>query len=336
MPPEFNCYNNYIIRALKKNYSIFFSDTPDFLFYSNFGTSFADYYQSVKICISGEPILPNFNDCDYAIDYHTLQYGDRHFRAGEIIGNAGKPLSSKIQDRSIVSPNMARRKFCNFIYSNETNGEGARLRAEFCRQLSQYKRIDCPGAVLHNMDADLKPRYMSGTTIIKNEDWITSKINFLHQYKFTIAFENTSLSGYTTEKLYHPFQAYSVPIYWGNPDVCQQFNPNAFINANDYNGNFKALIERIMELDKDDRKYLNMLRESPFRSDYVFDEELRLSQFLAHIVEKGPHPYEKNALGFPNVSTLSFEQHCRLGHVGMRTIIKYAAAWLQYKTKRKE
>ena len=95
------------------------------------------------------------------------------------------------------------------------------------------------------------------------------------------------------------------------------------------------MIEKIIELDTDDEKYLAMLREPPCRSDYVFDEEQRLAHFLAHIIEKGPHPYEKNALGFPNVSTMSFEQHCRLGHVGMRTIIKYGAGWLHYKIQGK-
>ena len=79
MPSEFNCRENYITKALQKDYNIIFSDKPEFLFYGNFGTSFTTYLDAVKICISGEPVLPNFNDCDYAIDYHTLSYGDRHF-----------------------------------------------------------------------------------------------------------------------------------------------------------------------------------------------------------------------------------------------------------------
>lgn len=338
MPSEFNCRENYITKALQKDYNIIFSDKPEFLFYGNFGTSFTTYLDAVKICITGEPVLPNFNDCDYAIDYHTLSYGDRHFRAGEIIGNVGKPVSPKIQDRSGALSSMTQRRFCNFVYFNENSGEGARLRTKFCRLLSRYKQVDCPGSVLHNIDVGLEDRYtrnLTGERRVADENWVITKLKFLQLYKFTIAFENTSLSGYTTEKLYHPFQAYSIPIYWGNPDVCEQFNPKAFINANDYGEDFEGLIEKVIELDTDDEKYLAMLREPPFRSDYVFDEEQRLAHFLAHIIEKGPHPYEKNALGFPNVSTMSFEQHCRLGHVGMRTIIKYGAGWLHYKIQGK-
>lgn len=334
MPPEFNCQDNYITRALNENFIVSFSDTPELLFYSNIGTEFTRYPEAVKICISGEPVLPNFNDCDYAIDYHNLQYGDRHFRAGEILGNVGHPVSPSIQDRSAVQPNFANRKFCNFVYSNNRNGTGARLRESFCLQLAQYKPVDCPSVSLHNVDAELCDRYthsLHGGRFVANEDWVRTKLNFLCQYKFTIAFENTALSGYTTEKLYHAFHAYSIPIYWGNPDVCQQFNPQAFINVNDYGGDFQAVIERVIELDQDDEKYLAMLRQPPFRSDYPFDEESRLAGFLKHIVDKGPNPYEKNAMGFLNASTVSFEEHCRLGHIGLRTILKYIGCWLDYK-----
>ena len=35
----------------------------------------------------------------------------------------------------------------------------------------------------------------------------------------TIAFENSSFPGYTTEKIFEPMLEGSIPIYWGNPRV---------------------------------------------------------------------------------------------------------------------
>lgn len=334
MPREFDCRNNYIVRALEREYVVCFSDLPDVVFYSNFGTDFISYDKSIRICISGEPVLPNFNDCDYAVDYHLLDYGARHFRAAALIGNVGRLLPESVQKRT-VTPDMANRKFCDFVYSNDQNGAGARLRKEFFTVLSQYKQVDSPGRVLHNMDGDLGLRYAKTKdgVVVENEDWVTSKLNFLSQYKFTIAFENTALPGYTTEKMYHPIQAYSVPIYWGNPAVGREFNPKAFINANEYQGDWDALARRVEEVDRDDGLYLQMLREPPFSTDAVFTEEARLTDFLKNAVQAGA--YEKNAVGMLNGATMSFEEHCRQGHVGMRTILKYIKYWLDYKAKRR-
>ena len=63
---------------------------------------------------------------------------------------------------------------------------------------------------------------------------IVSKLPYLFHNKFTIAFENESSYFYTTEKLFHPFMAMSVPIYWGNPDVGSYFNVNSFVNCHNF------------------------------------------------------------------------------------------------------
>ncbi len=57
------------------------------------------------------------------------------------------------------------------------------------------------------------------------------------------------LPGYTTEKLFDCFKAGTVPIYWGNPEITRDVNPKAFINCNDYENDFDAVIERVKEID---------------------------------------------------------------------------------------
>jgi len=93
--------------------------------------------------------------------------------------------------------------------------------------------------------------------------FVDDKIAFLRNYKFTIAFENSSHPGYTTEKILHPFVANSIPIYWGNPLVAKDFNPKSFINCHDYI-NFEEVIEKIIEIDTDDDLYQEYLREPVF------------------------------------------------------------------------
>lgn len=116
----------------------------------------------------------------------------------------------------------------------------------------------------------------------------------MKKYKFTIAFENSSSNGYTTEKLYQPLQSFSVPIYWGNPLVVRDFNPKAFINCNDFDNDFDAVIERVKELDNDPDKYLAMLREKPMQPNFDFEQGKKFEKWLLGIVEKGNKPFNKD------------------------------------------
>ena len=285
---SFNKENNQIYNELKKHYRIEISDNPDFLFYSCFGGKHLNYQNVTKIFFTGENILPNFNECDYASSFDYIDFGDRHFRKCYMVPD------KNIQDRSKVSDDFFNRKFCNFIYSNGLSGEGSILRQEFCKKLMEYKPIDCPGKILNNMSAkDLEPR---------NGNWEESKINFLKNYKFTIAFENSSSNGYTTEKLYQPLQAFSIPIYWGNPLVTRDFNPKAFINCNDFDNDFDAVIERIKEIDNNPDLYLAMLRESPMQKDFDFDQEKKFEQWLINIIEKGNKPFNKDPRDWQGLS----------------------------------
>lgn len=279
--PDFNKEDNFLLDALKVNYDVVFSDEPDFLIYSIFGGDFKGYKNCVKIFYSEENISPIFNDCDYAIAHDYISYEDRYLR----LPLDSQHIRPEIQNRQNLSDDLAKRKFCNFIYSNPNSGEGSLVRIDFCKKLAKYKHVDCPGKILNNMKSDIIERY--------DNDWWQGKIDFIKNYKFTIAFENSRSEGYTTEKILHPFFANSIPIYWGNPVVTREFNPKAFINCNDYE-NFDQVIERIKELDNNDELYMEMLRQPPMQPDYTFDKKEQLEKFLVNIIEKGVKPFNKN------------------------------------------
>lgn len=278
--PTDNFILNYIAELnqtlpITERYQIEFSDEPDFLFYSVFGQEFRRYQNCVKIFYTGENIVPNFNECDYALGFHFIDFEDRYFR------HRNHNFSTEdIQQHSNLNDDLCRRKFCNFIYSNMRIGEGTVLRRDFCLELMRYKPVDCPGKVLNNMQNAITPR---------DGDWYNGKMDFIQNYKFTIAFENSSSNGYTTEKLIQPLQANSIPIYYGNPRVGEDFNTQAFIHCKGKE-DFARVIQQIIELDNDDQAYMQMLRQSPISAKYDFHYQDKLLQFLHNIFQKSLLP----------------------------------------------
>jgi hypothetical protein len=145
-----------------------------------------------------------------------------------------------------------REKFCSYIASQpgfENNRE------RFVQQLStKYKRVDCGGKHLNNIGGAIPPGVNA-----------SGKIEHNKQYKFAIAFENKQYPGYVTEKICDAYKSGCIPIYWGTPDVVQDFNPSTFINANDFS-DFDALIDHIRRVDCDDELYASYFKD-PILSD---------------------------------------------------------------------
>lgn len=275
---------NFIVKLLRKKYHVVISNEPDFLIYSVWGKEHLQY-GCTKLFYTSEPFSPDFNECDYAVGFDPILFEPRYLR----LPLFAMEIAPSIQDRSgFTGIDMGTRKFCNFIYSNEFAGNGAFLRKEFCRKLMAYKRVDCPGMVLHNMDSDAIPSRW-GT------DWYRGKIAFLKDYKFTIAFENSLMDGYTTEKLVQPFMAGSIPIYYGNPRVTEEFNPEAFIDCNKFDNDFDAVIEEVKRVDQDAELAEYMVMQSPMRNDYDFAWEERLLNFLMKMIESGRKHYDHMA-----------------------------------------
>ena len=69
---SFRAEHHWITKQLKEKYIVEYSDHPDFLFYSTWGFDFLNYPDAVRIFCGGEPISPNFNDCDYAFGFEPI------------------------------------------------------------------------------------------------------------------------------------------------------------------------------------------------------------------------------------------------------------------------
>ena len=138
-------------------------------------------------------------------------------------------------------------KFCCFVYSH-----GIRFRDDFCRELARYKHIDCGGGCLNNVGGKVK-----------------DKLGFQRAYKFCIACENSCYPGYCTEKILEAYKSNCIPIYLGSSTVHMDFNPETFINANNFKSS-NELMRYIQRVDSDDKLY-NSYMNKPIFSKYWLD-----------------------------------------------------------------
>merc|ERR1712196_19836 len=95
-------------------------------------------------------------------------------------------------------------------------------------------------------------------------------------YKVCMAFENTNLSGYVTEKLPAAFFAGCVPIYWGDRSVFEVFNAEAFIYAGDDPNDvatIRSAVDKALQVAQDPQvaqRYLSAPRLAPGAWDRFF------------------------------------------------------------------
>lgn len=275
---SFNPELNIIYQTLKKYYKVEIVDDPDYIICSMFGVPY-EYcnYPQVRIMYSGENYVPDFNIIDYAICPYPIQFMDRCCYRPVCMGDLGQANKLQYKDRNFTKSILEDKiYFANFIAGHESEHN---IRGDFFKKLSEYKRVESPGSYLNNMPNSKMVWYLND-----------SKAEFQRKCKFTLCFESTKHEGFVTEKITDAFYSDTIPVYYGSSTVTDIFNPKAFINCSDY-PNFDAVIEKIIELDQDDEKYLEMLRQPIFVDpDFAGKISDDVEKFIVGIFEQ---PLEK-------------------------------------------
>lgn len=261
--PGYNPENHFISKVLRKYYDIEIVEEPEYLFFSTFGDQHYAY-NCVKILYIGENVSPDFNICDYAIGFDHLDFGDRYIRLPLYLVRKEFELFPK--EKVFDADDVLNRKFCSIVVSNSRYADPTRER--FFNLLSEYKRVDSGGMLWNNVGGA-----------------VPNKLDFVSRYKFNIAFENSQVYGYTTEKIMDAMVANSMPIYWGNKEVYKDFNKESFINANDFLS-LDDLVEYIVKLDSNDDLYVEKLSQPWIYDESIFDWENRLMSFFDNIFSK--------------------------------------------------
>ena len=126
---------------------------------------------------------------------------------------------------------------------------------------------------------------------------------FISQYRFHIAFDNRMSSGWTTEKFTDAFEAFTVPIYWGDEHALQWFNPKSFINVRNYKS-FSECCDYILHLENSPSEYTKILAEPPLKGNQVPEiySQDKLLEFLVREIDRQEIPAARRRWFWPITS----------------------------------
>ena len=189
----------------------------------------------------------------------------------------------------------AKQKFCAFVVSNPSNS----LRNQAFHWLNAYKPVDSAGRLYNNVgDVIFVENAGGGGGELK-------KLEFLKDYKFCIAFENSRGDGYVTEKLLAAKAAGCIPIYWGALNVTNDFADGSFLNMNHLQTPAE-LIEAVKQLDENEQARITM---ASLPSISLEKEQQRLAEvaklILKHVLDEETIVSLPSSLGKVTTETIS-------------------------------
>ena len=249
--PGFDPATSFLTSILGERFDVEVVRRSSILIFGPYGAQHL-LHRGTKVLVFDEPGPLPKGAFDFALSWHDSG-SRRELRFPgfykELVEN--KEVVSQLRTRPSPTEWARRPHFCNFIYSNTA----ALVRRDFYRELSKRAYVHAPGIQENNA-----PPLPGGRSVA---DFQAVKIEYQRAFRFTIAFENTSHPGYTTEKLVDALAAGTVPIYWGNPRVGGDVPEGAYINAHDFSS-LAALADRVMEVEHDERlaaQYLSAAAE---------------------------------------------------------------------------
>ncbi len=266
-----------LLRYVADRYDFEFTEDLDaeFVFHSCDGMDVLNY-SGVRIFITGENVTPNFAISDYAMAFEKLSFRDRYIWTPlfKLYGDYHALLQPRPNPAEILAEKTG---FCAYVMSNTTDSDS--VREEIFDLLCSYKTVNSGGLWRNNVGGR-----------------VADKLAFQTSHKFVIAFENCSHPGYLTEKFVDAALSQAIPIYWGDPEIGNLFNPKAFINCHDFES-LEAVVEKVREIDQNDSLYLQMLAE-PWFTDGIEPDCLKdqtFVSFLDHIFRQPPYTaYRRN------------------------------------------
>jgi hypothetical protein len=265
----FDVKDNIFINLLRYQYEVVLDENPDILFFSCYGFEHLKY-NCYKVFFTGENVRPDFRICDLSLSFDWDTYQNRNIRLPLIRFNGS--LESIAENPPTNAAPIAERKFCCMLVSNPNCKE----RNIFYEKLSRYKKVDSGGKFKNNISRK-----------------IINKHEFMQQYKFVLAFENSCYPGYTSEKILDPILASSVPVYWGNTLIGKDINVDRIINVHKYS-DFDEAVSSIIQFDNDINAY-NQIVSAPIFPNGILplhltwnDIEQKLFSGIAEMLQKRP------------------------------------------------
>lgn len=162
-------------------------------------------------------------------------------------------------------------KFCCWIVSNDKCIE----RNNIFYLLHSYRNVDSIGMAFNT------------TGYLLTQPWGSKGFfDFISQYKFVICGENTKIDQYITEKIFHGYLSQTIPIYYGSDYSKKVFDSDSYLYLeNTDEQSYMNLLNRVIEIDNDDSKWLSMVN-SPVFINNSLPEELQMKNLKKKVAER--------------------------------------------------
>jgi hypothetical protein len=205
-----------------------------------------------KMNFIGEPVLPDSENYDIVFTSVNNMKNILDLPLCVMYIHCNHFLPRLLYPIKVIKPAT---DFCTFIVSNPNCG----TRNKIFERLNQYKKVSSLGRHTNNMG------YIIGFPY-----WSDDYFQVLGQHKFMICCENTKMTTYSTEKIVNPYLGRTIPIYWGTHNIKNLFNPESMLFLEDETEEaMENLINKIIELDNDDEKYLEFVNRPIFNEHNI-------------------------------------------------------------------
>tara|TARA_Y100000310_G_scaffold295509_1_gene326921 strand:+ start:466 stop:1329 length:864 start_codon:yes stop_codon:yes gene_type:complete len=230
----------------------------DVLFFGPYGAQHKSFSKDkiIKIFYTGENERPNFDDCTYSLTFDFEDYGGKNIRLPlwflqlDWYNKKGYTNPEFVLPLDKISHNIytntPKTKFCVLVNNNLFSN-----RVKCVDALRPYKEVDCFGKPFGN--------WFYGES---------KKYDIFSHYKFSICFENSvaPTGGYYTEKLIHAKCSGTIPLYYADEKVSEDFNTKSFLNLNDYDS-MDDFVKHVIEIDQNDNLYTQTINEPLFHTN---------------------------------------------------------------------
>lgn len=130
----------------------------------------------------------------------------------------------------------------------------------------------------HPQDFDLYGKWWPGNIKVYKGP-VVRKVDVLKSYRFCIAYENIKgVPGYVTEKIFDCFQAGTVPVYWGAPNIDKYIPGNCYIDREKFKSNEELYAYLKAMGPQEYQTYMNNIakfteeaKTGPYSTDYFVD-----------------------------------------------------------------
>jgi hypothetical protein len=273
--PEFDV-ENIFLPILKKYYDVEINTSnPDIIIHSIYG-GFKETpkYKCKKILFLGENYRPQNYGSDFSISFDPHTDKNYQLPLWQFYLILRPESKEKLFQPRILPEKYDR--FASFVVSNPSNFWRNGFYNQFT--LQSFGKVHSYGRYLTNDNSLIKES--------QGKYWRDAKNAFFekNKHKYSIAFENNSYPYYNTEKIMDAFLGFSIPLYWGDPKIQDNWNSKAFINV--LKVGQQKTIELVRKMEKDNQLFLDMFNEPVFTEEQKKRHIENIEQFESWFIDK--------------------------------------------------